>query len=88
MTRKQIVVKLDEVFSKGMYAGMVVFRSPVDGKLDERHIYSDYNGEVVLWLDEVGKFYLEHDIPFITYLNNRIYETFKLEITEEDCIDE
>lgn len=88
MTRKEIINQLDKVFSRGLYAGMVVFRSPVTGRLDERHIYADSNGEVILWLDQCEKFYVDHDIPFITYLNNHIYRTFNLEITEEDCTDE
>ena len=88
MTRKEIILKQENVFSRNMFAAMVVFRSPIDGKLDERHIYADCNGEAILWLEHESKFYLEHDIPFITYLNNQIYNTFKLEITEEDCTDE
>lgn len=88
MTRKELVNQLEVVFSKRMYAGLVAFRSPVHGKIEERHIYADSNGEVILWLDGCSKFYVEHNIPFISYLNNRIYDTFKFEITEEDCIDE
>ncbi len=88
MTRKEIINQMDAVFSKGLYAGMVVFRSIVNGKLDERHIYADYNGEVILWLDQCAEFYRDHDIPFVCYLNNKMYKDYKFEITEEDCKDE
>jgi len=88
MTRKELLNKLEEVFSNGLYAGMIVFRSPVDMKLYERHIYADYNAEVVLWLDSVCKFYEEYNMEYIAYLNNGIYKENKFQITEEDCTDE
>lgn len=88
MSRKEIISMMDSVFSRGLFAAMIVFRSPITGKLDERHVYADSNFEVVEWADKNSKFYLENDIPFISYVNNSIRETFKFEITEEDCYDE
>ena len=85
MTRKEILNQMDAIFNKGLYAGMIVFRSPVTGMLDERHMYADSNGEVILWLDDCSRWYIEHDIEFVAYLNHRIYKDYKLEITEEDC---
>ena len=88
MTRKEILNQMNAIFNKGLYAGMIVFRSPVTGMLDERHMYADSNGEVILWLDDCSRWYIEHDVEFVAYLNNRIYKDYKLEITEEDCKDE
>lgn len=88
MTRKEIVGHMESVFSKGLYAGMIVFRSPIDGTLDERHIYADSNFEIVDWLDRWEKFYKDKDIQFVSYLNNIARETYKFQITEEDCKDE
>ena len=88
MTRKQVINTMENVFSKGLYAGMIIFRSPIDNKIEQRHIYADANFEIVEWLDAKVDFYLNKDIPFVCYLNNSLYKEYKFEITEEDCTDE
>lgn len=88
MTRKELLAAQGNIFSKDLYAAMVIYRSPVTGKLEERHVYADANSEVILWLDDATKFYKEHNISFVSYLNNRIRDEFNFEITEEDCYGE
>jgi hypothetical protein len=88
MTRKELVKTLEAVFNFARFAGMLVFRSPLDNRLDERHIYADTNFEVCNWLDYVIDFYEKNNIPFVAYLNNTIYKEHNFQINEEDCLDE
>ena len=88
MTRKEIVIKMEEVFSKGLQAAMIVFRSPLTNSLEERHIYADSCMEVMVWATAEEKYYREKDIPFGIWVNNHIEVNYKFEITEEDCKDE
>lgn len=88
MTRKQLIKKQEEVFSKGLHAAMVCFRSPATGILEERHIYADEYMEIDQWTRQMEKAYMTMKAPFAIWINNHIDTHWKFEITEEDCKDE
>lgn len=88
MTRKELLAKMDKVFSKGLHAALVAYRSPVSNSIEVRTIYSDEYMEVKAWADYVIKNYVKLDFDFIMWINNHIEFIQGTLIREEDCCDE
>lgn len=89
MTRKQIVELMDNIFSKGLNAALVVYRSPITDTLEERHIYADDYREVLMWAEEKNELYLnDYKLDFAIWINNSIRFSHGELVRESDCYDE
>lgn len=89
MTRKELVDILNKVFGKGLHAAMIVFRSPLDDKLQERHIYADEYFEANLWAKNMEDQYRRLGVDFGVWVNNHLVaDSGTVLIKEEDCVDE
>lgn len=89
MTRKQIIDLMERIFNKGLHAALVVWRSPVDNKLEERHIYADEYAEIDKWIEDTRQYYTLIGVKFCIWVNDYImYSNTTSLIEEEDCADE
>lgn len=89
MTRKEILSLQSRVFSKGLDAAMIVFRSPLTDKLEERHIYSDVYFEANVWAKNMEDQYRRLGVDFAVWVNNHCTaDSGTILIREEDCSDE
>lgn len=74
-TIKEIQEHKDKITSKGLQTAIVYFKSPILNAIEERHIYADDITELNVWLRETCAFYKEHNICFISYINDSIQVT-------------
>ena len=89
MTRKEVLELFEMVFGRGLHAAVIVFRSSLTDKLEERHIYADDFMEIDLWVTEISKHYSSLNVPFVIWVNNHIeIANVTTLFNEEECNDD
>lgn len=71
MNKEQCLEKLDEITSIGLLSAVVFFKSPFG--VEERHIWSNTNSELIGWLSTTIGNYKKQNMPYVAYLNRGLY---------------
>ena len=75
---------INTLMKTGYNNAIIFYRSPITNEVESRDMMSTSYNEVVLWAQQLEKFYKEINVSYVIYVNGEMFDSYGEPIVMED----